>query len=112
MVRVVSFALAMLFAAFMMTPRHGTAAQGGADRPAAHKHLSPWGTPTASGPIRITRGYDNAFHLTGEINGQDADFIVDTGASYVALSMATAERLNLDTKTAEFRPMIRTASGG
>jgi aspartyl protease family protein len=49
------------------------------------------------------------FMLDGEINGKPTTFLVDTGATYVALSQAEADRLNLPYESSR-RDMARTAS--
>lgn len=53
----------------------------------------------------------NGMYLTtGTVNGYSVDFLVDTGASSIALNAATAERLGIDFYRGE-RIGIRTASG-
>lgn len=59
----------------------------------------------------IERGAGGQFHLRGRINGQDTEFLVDTGADVVALTVADAERLGIEVAEEDFRPIIRTASG-
>lgn len=50
------------------------------------------------------------YQSAGSINGYSVDFLVDTGASTVALNAATARRLDIDFETAP-RITVRTASG-
>jgi aspartyl protease family protein len=50
---------------------------------------------TAGGVIEIRRGGDGHYHWPGTLNGQPVDFLVDTGASGVAIPAALAERLRL-----------------
>ena len=45
--------------------------------------------------IEIRRGADGHYHWPGTINGVSVDFLVDTGASGVAIPAALAERLHL-----------------
>jgi aspartyl protease family protein len=53
----------------------------------------------------------NGMYLTpGTVNGYSVDFLVDTGASAIALNAATARRLGLEFYRGE-RVGIRTASG-
>ncbi|MDX1573389.1 MAG: TIGR02281 family clan AA aspartic protease [Methylophaga sp.] len=53
----------------------------------------------------------NGMYLTnGSINGYGVDFLVDTGASAVALNAATAQRLGIDYLNAP-KIGVRTASG-
>lgn len=50
------------------------------------------------------------FGVTGAINGQLANFVVDTGASYVTMSPQQANALNLDFHTGK-KMMMNTANG-
>jgi aspartyl protease family protein len=58
-----------------------------------------------------TRGVDNHFHLTGSIDGAPVSFMVDTGASVVAMDRATAERLGIATGNLRFSQQVMTANG-
>ena len=48
------------------------------------------------GRIEIPLGRDGHFHLTAEVNGQPVRFMVDTGASSIALGPEDARRIGLD----------------
>ena len=50
---------------------------------------------TAGGVVEIRRGDDGHYHWPGTLNGSRVDFLVDTGASGVAIPAALAERLGL-----------------
>ncbi|MBI2381600.1 MAG: TIGR02281 family clan AA aspartic protease [Gammaproteobacteria bacterium] len=61
--------------------------------------------------VQIARGIDGMYQSVGSINGQTVNFLVDTGATSVAMNEATARRLGLDYRV-EGRPMaVGTASG-
>lgn len=47
--------------------------------------------------VEIPRSRDGHFYVAGTINGQALTFMVDTGASTVAISQAVAQRLGLPT---------------
>ena len=47
---------------------------------------------------------------TGSVNGYSVDFLVDTGASAIALNAATADRLGIDFRRGK-RVGVKTASG-
>ena len=49
------------------------------------------GPPPAE--VRLERRSDGHFYVHGEVNGQLARFLVDTGASFVALTVEDAKRL-------------------
>jgi aspartyl protease family protein len=50
------------------------------------------------------------YSVTGVVNGQLADFVVDTGASYVTMSPQQASQLHLDYSNAK-KVMMNTANG-
>lgn len=50
------------------------------------------------------------YGVTGAVNGQLADFVVDTGASYVTMSPQQAQMLHLDYHTGK-KVMMNTANG-
>lgn len=58
-----------------------------------------------------TRGVDNHFHLDGSIDGEPVSFMVDTGASVVAMDRGTAEALGIDTGDLRFSQQVMTANG-
>jgi aspartyl protease family protein len=51
------------------------------------------------------------YKVRGSINGGGVDFLVDTGATLVALSEAMAQRLGIDFRSPGKRRMVSTASG-
>lgn len=55
-------------------------------------------------------GSDQLFHASGEINGQEVQGVVDTGASVVVLSTQAARRLGVDWQ-AGTAAQVQTASG-
>jgi len=66
---------------------------------------------TAADEMVLERGSGGQFHLTAQIDGQDTEFLVDTGADVVALTVEDAERLGFAVDPERFRPMMQTASG-
>tara|TARA_R110000868_G_scaffold108842_3_gene296796 strand:- start:23905 stop:24594 length:690 start_codon:yes stop_codon:yes gene_type:complete len=65
----------------------------------------------AGGAQTIRRNADGHFYIVSEIEGRPVLFLVDTGASMVALSRADAERAGIDTAALRFNRPIQTASG-
>lgn len=59
----------------------------------------------------LKRGYDGHFHARAEVNGVEVKFLVDTGASTVALTLNDAERLGFEPDELDFRWEINTAGG-
>ncbi len=69
------------------------------------------GGPASSGrEIVIPASSGGHFVTTGAINGRAVQFMVDTGATLVALSQIDAERLGVDYRTAP-RLLMHTANG-
>ena len=60
--------------------------------------------------IVLTAGTGGHFVTSGSINGRSVQFVVDTGATYVALSQAEADRIGLAYKNGK-RGMVNTANG-
>ena len=68
------------------------------------------GPNARGGRIVLTAGSGGHFLAAGTINGRAVQFMVDTGASMIGLSVADAERLGLDYKSGQ--PMrMQTANG-
>lgn len=61
-----------------------------------------------SGEVVLKRGPDGHFRAPGRINGARVDFMVDTGATVVALPAALARRLDLEPGPAR---RVQTANG-
>lgn len=59
----------------------------------------------------IRRDASGRFRLPARVNGEDTEFLVDTGADVVALTEAEADRLGLTIAPDDFRPILKTASG-
>ena len=62
----------------------------------------------ASSEISIPRSNDGHFYVAGQINGQPLTFMIDTGASTVAIGEATARRFGLPSG----RPVAISTAGG
>ncbi|GCL65015.1 retropepsin-like aspartic protease family protein [Pseudaquabacterium pictum] len=68
------------------------------------------GTAEGSGSIVLPMGSGGHFSAAGTINGKQVTFLVDTGATSVALSQSEANRIGLDWKRG--RPgLTHTANG-
>lgn len=61
--------------------------------------------------IAIPRGFDGHFHLTLDVNGTPVDFLVDTGATDIVLTLEDAARVGLAPDTLAFIGRARTANG-
>ncbi len=81
-------------------PLHGTY-PGSKDLPASPAHKE----------ILLTANNYGHFLAAAEINGQEVDFMTDTGATYVALSYETAQKLGLAPQNMRFTGRSTTANG-
>jgi aspartyl protease family protein len=61
--------------------------------------------------IVLSRARDGHFYATLEINGADVEFIVDTGASQVVLTLEDATRVGLNPESLGFVGRAQTANG-
>ena len=66
--------------------------------------------PSAAREIVMSAGLGGHFTSAGAINGKPVQFMVDTGATMVALSQGEAERIGLDFRNGQ-RAMTQTANG-
>lgn len=73
-------------------------------------HIGGHYAPAVERPIVSIWPVDGMYLTTGSINGYSVDFLVDTGASAIALNAATANRLGITYLKAPVA-MIKTASG-
>lgn len=64
----------------------------------------------ASGKVVLTADVRGHFFTTGNVNGTSVRFMVDTGASAIALSPSDARRIGIDVSRGE-RSMASTANG-
>ena len=62
-------------------------------------------------PLTISKGAAGHYWVTGLVNGYSVPFMVDTGASKIAMNAQQARRLGIDFKTKGSPVMVSTASG-
>ena len=65
---------------------------------------------SGNGEIVLSAGPGGHFITGGQINGRSVTFLVDTGATLVAIGLDDARRLNLDLSNAQ-RALMSTANG-
>ncbi len=61
--------------------------------------------------VVITRGDDGHFSVRATINGQAADFLIDSGATTTAITADTAKAANVDVDETGFPVVLDTANG-
>jgi len=74
----------------------------------------PVSSPYAAGyaeEVKIAASADHQYYVTAAVNAHPASFLVDTGASYVALRDTDARRAGIFMTYSDFRHPVRTANG-
>ena len=66
---------------------------------------------TEDGALRVRAQRDGHFYIDSRVDGREVRFLVDTGASVVALSPADAERIGLHRAGLNFSRRLHTAGG-
>ncbi len=61
--------------------------------------------------VRIAASRDHQFYVNAEVNRRSAKFLVDTGASYVALRDSDAREAGIYTSHTDYNYPVRTANG-
>lgn len=65
----------------------------------------------ADGAASLRRSDDGHFYLRAEADGATVRFMVDTGASMVALTTSDAERMGINVDSLDFNLPVQTANG-
>ncbi|MAM60232.1 TIGR02281 family clan AA aspartic protease [Maritimibacter sp. UBA3975] len=65
----------------------------------------------SQGVVEVPRRPDGHFYLTLDVGGTPVDFVVDTGASQVVLTMEDAARIGIDPEDLDFIGTAMTANG-
>jgi aspartyl protease family protein len=80
-------------------------------RPAQALAISPQPAPAVGSPGQVIKSPDGHFWAEGEVDGHQVRFLVDTGASAVALTQDDAMRLGLSPQSLAYTYQVNTASG-
>lgn len=72
---------------------------------------APDGTAPGAQDAEVMKGGDGQYWAEAEVDGRWIRFVVDTGASVVALTRQDAERLGLDADTLRYDTPVSTANG-
>ena len=112
---VLTFA-ALALAAGIIVPRYAAQMQGGGVAPAptmmtARPVTPAEATPSNSRSVVISPGRNGHFQVEGRVDGRRLDFMVDTGASVIALTERDAASLGIHPAQSEYVAMVKTANG-
>lgn len=67
--------------------------------------------PAAASEVHVYRNLQGMFTTVGSINGMPVDFLVDTGATTIAMNSVQAKRLGIDYRVQGEPGVVMTASG-
>ncbi|EJW11330.1 putative exported Uncharacterized protein with protease domajn [Rhodovulum sp. PH10] len=118
----IAFALLTLVVAALVPPllmdiseHTGRTASEAADAPPSPDLPSPYPpAPVAAGGYRsmtLQRGRNGHFHVDAMLNGRQMAFLIDTGASVVALRESDAARLGIRPMPRDYTARVATANG-
>lgn len=79
--------------------------------PQLREAVAPQVLQTGPNRLEVPIARDGHAYLVAQVNGQDVRFVVDTGASLVALSRADARRIGLDPDRLAYFGLAQTANG-
>lgn len=108
---VLAFA-AVAVTAGLIVPKYAAQMHQGGPAPAmmaarSEQHAS----SSDSRSVVISPGVNGHFQVSGEVDGRRLNFMVDTGASVIALTARDAAMLGIHPAESEYRAMVRTANG-
>jgi aspartyl protease family protein len=75
-----------------------------------HKH-EPVAPPTSGAEVTLQRSSDSHFYATANVNGHDIRFLVDTGASEIALTEDDARKVGIKFDPSRYELLGEGASG-
>jgi len=107
----VGSAIAMFVAAQLIMSPHRAAVDEANAKADVHALAASARHAASDEKTEIARDESGQFRLTAQVNGQDARFLVDTGADMVALTVEDARNLGIDFDPGDFQPIGRSASG-
>lgn len=65
----------------------------------------------SGGPMTLRKASDGHFWVTADVNGTPVRFMVDSGASYTAMSTDAARRANVEPDRFSMKMVLNTANG-
>lgn len=109
---VVSFA-ALALAASVIVPRYASHVATPRDPADMAQHAQAEIAVAATGlrSVTVERDARGHFEIDGRIDGRRLTFVVDTGASVIALTASAAAQLGIHPARSEFVAEVRTANG-
>jgi aspartyl protease family protein len=85
---------------------------GRAPAPTAMTATPAQAAPNAPGRnVVLTKGHNGHFQVDARVDGRRVEFLVDTGASHIALRQREAARLGIHPRLSDFTVRVNTANG-
>ncbi len=69
------------------------------------------GAPAPANEMVLRPGRGGHYYVTADVGGAEIRFLVDTGASLIALSADDAERIGLEPESLDYTGVVQTANG-
>jgi aspartyl protease family protein len=110
---VIAIAIAA-FAACAIVPRYADQlSQSKAETAAlaSHSDTAPRSSASSSRTVVIAPSRGGHFRVNGRVNGRPVDFMVDTGASVIALTQRDAAMLGIRPDARDYVGLVQTANG-
>jgi aspartyl protease family protein len=108
---VITFAVFAL-AAGVIVPRYAAQTHSSNPAPAMMTTaVAPADAAADSRSVVISPGSNGHFQVEGRVDGRRMDFMVDTGASVIALTERDAAMLGIHPAESEYSAMVKTANG-
>jgi aspartyl protease family protein len=112
---VITFAAAALVAG-MIVPRFAEQMRSQSEPPAPKALTAAPAAPQQHGAsysdsVEVPRDAMGHFHAAGRVNGRSLQFMIDTGASLIALTADDAAQLGIHPAESEYTMVLRTANG-
>ena len=108
MVRILIVALVLL-AGGVMAVRHLESTSG---VPVAMTATpAPVSSSSSARNVVLTKGHNGHFQVDARVDGRRLEFLVDTGASHIALRQSEAGRLGIYPRPSDFTVRVSTANG-
>lgn len=111
MLRLAAIGLVAVISAGVSAKAVMTLAPAGQPAPAQSGAIEPAPGAATGAPASVVKAADGHFWAEATVNGRAVHFLVDTGASAVALTLDDARRLGIEPKDLNYAYQVTTAAG-
>ncbi len=111
MLRFAAIGLVAVISAGVSAKAVMTLGQGGQMAPAQSVAVEPAPGAATGAPASVVKAPDGHFWAEATVNGRAVHFLVDTGASAVALTLEDARRLGIEPRDLNYTYQVTTAAG-